>query len=956
MRCRGNGFCGHLPMFSVAAAVLIFIAPIASAADSPNTMRVLRVSAATDNYPYSYLDDSGKLTGYGVDMLDAVAEVMNVRLERTQVPAKEDISNLKSEEFDIFQFHAPLAEGSPIVAFSQPILVNMGDVFVRKNDTRFASIDDLRKTGGRVAVAQGGQEYLLARGFDPSNLQLSTSTEAILALSKGEVDAVLLTRLTGLTQAHHSKVKNVRPLGLVMSDFKITYSIATRIDNTELLQQVNEALAYLSTTGDTVEIYSRWFGRYEAKGLSLGEILAPSAAVLAVALIVTLILLRRQHRLRSRITAQAEELRISREILAEAQHFAHLGHFQYPASLETPAVWSEEAFHIFGFNPDGGVPDPEQMLALAVPSDQERWRKALALDGGASPYEFDIMINTLSGQRKILNVLGHPMLDASGVQNGTFGTVQDVTASRTASAALKQSELLLRGLFENLPVGLSVLEYQGNNWCILSVNPETVRQFNAETSPDPGTPITEIGLPTELTRFWCEQFDHAIRSRETLQFEYESDPSHKYYSSVVPLLLPEQSPRCCFLSKDITEQRLKEQELSQSRRLRAIGELVGGIAHEFNNLITPITLNAEILLGQCDEKSTLRNDLELIIDAGRRAGELTRKLLAFGRRTDQKPGPVDLSEVVDTNIALVQHTFDRRITIKSSIHGDLPLLILPRSDLQQIVLNLLLNARDSLEEKLEKTPSSANWNAQINISITTYPSKSDGPDSGLRDHVKTWARLTVSDNGCGIPLEVRERMFEPFFTTKAAGKGTGLGLATIWHLVTEFGGRIDVHSVPNEGTAFHLDFPIYSELTADETAAEKDTDKPQPSSAPPQNLHFLLAEDDPSVAQVVRRLIENMGHKATVKEDGLKAIEALRESPEAFDAVIMDLNMPKLTGAEATAQARALPYERPIIVMSGRIGEEDRKVLLSFGVTEMLSKPFSRAEFESVLTRLFGSK
>ncbi len=941
-------------MFSVAAGVLLFFAPIASTADSPNTMRVLRVSAATDNYPYSY-EANGKLTGYAVDMLDAVARVMNVRLERTPVPAKQDISNLKSEDFDIFQFHAPLAEGSPVVAFSQPILVNMGDVFVRKNDTRFASIDDLRKKGVRVAVAQGGQEYLLARGFDPSNLQLSTSTEAILALSKGEVDAVLLTRLTGLTQAHHSKVKNVRPLGLVMSDFKVTYSIATRIDNTELLQQVNEALAFLSTSGETVEIYTRWFGRYEAKGPSLAQILAPAAAVLAIALIVTLILLRRQHRLRHRISAQAEELRLSRGVLAEAQRFAHLGHFQYPSSRDIPAVWSEETFHIFGFNPGGPVPDPEQILALAVPSDQERWRKAMVLDGGGAPYEFDITIDARSGQRKILNVLGHPMVDASGVQNGTFGTVQDVTASRAASAALKQSELLLRGLFENLPVGLSVLEYQQNNWCVLSVNPEMVHQLNGKT-PDPGTPITEIGLPTKLTRFWCEQFDRAIRHRETLQFEYESDPSLKYYSSVVPLVLPDQSPRCCFLSKDVTQQILKEQELAQSRRLRAIGEMVGGIAHEFNNLITPITLNAEILLGQCDENSTLRNDLELIVDAGRRAGELTRRLLTFGQRNDRKPGPVDLSAVVDTNVALVRHTFDRRITIKSSVPGDLPPLILPPSDLQQIILNLLLNARDSLEEKLEKTPSSASWNPQIGISITICPSEAAETDSGVPDEVNQWVRVTVSDNGCGIPPEIRERIFEPFFTTKIVGKGTGLGLATIWHLVTEFGGRIDLHSEPNEGTAFYIDLPIYSGTAADGTSVERGADGPQTSFDSPQNLHFLLAEDEPSVAKVVQRLIESLGHKATVKEDGLKAIEALRESPEAFDAVIMDLNMPKLTGAKATAQARALPYERPIIVMSGRIEEEDREILLSFGVTEMLSKPFSRAEFDSVIARLFGRK
>ncbi|MBN2703282.1 MAG: transporter substrate-binding domain-containing protein [Pontiellaceae bacterium] len=914
------------------------------------------MSAATDNFPYSYLDEDGKLTGYGVDMLDAVAEVMNVRLERTLVPAREDIANLASGEFDIYQFHAPLAEGSTVVAFSQPILVNMGDIFIRNGDKRYASIDDLLKKSARVAAAQGGQEYLLARGFDPANIALSTSTEAILALSKGEVDAVLLTRLTGLTQAYHNGVKNIRPLGLTMSDLNVTYSIATRIDDTALLQQINEALAFLSTTGKTVEIYTRWFGRYESKGPSLAQILAPAAIVLALALVVTLLMLRRQHLLRRRISAQAEELRLSRGILAEAQRFAHLGHFQYPFAQDSPAVWSQETFHIFGFNPTGTVPAPEQMVALAIPGDQERWRDALAVDGGGAPYEFDISINTLSGQRKILNVRGHPTVDASGVPDGTFGTVQDVTASRAASAALKQSELLLRALYENLPMALSVLEYQQNAWCILSVNPEAARQFNSGVTPDERTPITELGLPPELTRFWCDQFDHAVRYGETLQFEYESDRSLKHYSSaVVPLVLPEQSPRCCFLSEDITARKLKDEELSQSRRLRAVGELVGGIAHEFNNLITPITLNAEILLGQCDETSKLRHDLELILDAGRRAGELTRRLLTFGRRNDRQAGTVDLSAIVNTNIALVRHTFDRRITITSSVPDDLPKLILPGNDLQQIILNLLLNARDTLTEKLERLPS-PDWIAQIDISVSVNPSNvADRTDIVLPDDVKQWVRLTVRDNGCGIPPEVRERIFEPFFTTKAVGKGSGLGLATIWHLVTELGGRVEVESVPNEGSAFHLDLPIYSKTAVDEPSTRATADEPL-VSASPTTLHFLLAEDEPSVALVVRRLIERMGHQVTIAGDGLMAIETLSEAPENYDAVLMDLNMPKLTGAEVAVRARALPYDRPIIVMSGRIGEEDLEALLSCGVTEMLNKPFSRAEFEAVLARLFGGK
>lgn len=280
----------------------------------------------------------------------------------------------------------------------------------------------------------------------------------------------------------------------------------------------------------------------------------------------------------------------------------------------------------------------------------------------------------------------------------------------------------------------------------------------------------------------------------------------------------------------------------------------------------------------------------------------------------------------------------------------LPPLHLPPGDLQQILLNLLLNARDSLAGKLARPPT-ADWAAHIAVEAVLLPSAALTPhDSRRAEGVDQWLRVTVRDNGCGMAPAVRERLFEPFFTTKGVGSGTGLGLAAIWHLVTEFGGRIDVDSTPDEGSAFHLGLPVRA-IPAAALPAIPPPESPRPAIA---QRRFLLAEDEISVSRVVTRLLERKGHHVTAIADGLAAWESLTADPAAFDAVIMDLNMPGLTGAELARRARALPYTRPLIVMSGRIDDDERARLQESGVDVLIDKPFSIVAFETALVRVFS--
>jgi signal transduction histidine kinase len=237
------------------------------------------------------------------------------------------------------------------------------------------------------------------------------------------------------------------------------------------------------------------------------------------------------------------------------------------------------------------------------------------------------------------------------------------------------------------------------------------------------------------------------------------------------------------------ELRRMDAELAQGRRLRAVGEMVGGIAHEFNNLLTPIVLKVEMLRDDRRADPTLQRELDVIAGAAERAASLTRRLLMFGRQADHEPGDVRVADVVAANVELVRPTTDPRIAIAADVPRDLPVLRQSAADVHQIVLNLLLNARDTLQEKLERHPE-----AEARVTIRA-------------DIVGDDQELVVEDTGMGMERDVLERIFEPFFTTKEVGRGTGLGLATVWHLVQACDGRIVVESVPGRGTAFRIRLP-----------------------------------------------------------------------------------------------------------------------------------------------------
>jgi signal transduction histidine kinase/ABC-type amino acid transport substrate-binding protein/ActR/RegA family two-component response regulator len=913
----------------------------------------LTVSAATDNFPYSYTDASGALTGFAVDVFDAVAKRMDLKFDRVSMLAMEDLRRFSAGEFDVGQWHPHIPGREADAEYSAPILVVQGAVFVRKGDYRFASFDEVRARRAWMATPTQGYVYALAHGLDPARVTTAASPECLQLLAAGKVDVVLASRLTGLAQAHHLGITNVETVGPSLEGFTVRYCFVVHRGNADLIAKLNEGIAILFQTGEYERIYQRWFARYEPAVFRREQVIGFVAFLLALALVGVLWALFWQRQLRRRIARQAEELDESRNFLAEAQSFARLGYWRHQFGEPPSSTWSEETFRIFERPPQKGVPSMDEMITYAIAADQGRWRTAREeLRDHGRAYDLHLTIEPRPDLQRIIHIRARLAKDHTGRLAGTFGTVQDVTAWHSAEEALRQSEQLLRALYKNLPLALGVMERVRGEWLVVSLNPAAVRQFALPEEPPAGRALAQLGLAPDWLQYWSRLFTRCVD--EDLSFNldlFREEQQRAFAITLVPLGQAAGRARCCFLMDDVSERRQKDAEISQGRRLRAIGELVGGIAHEFNNLLTPILLNSDLLQKEWAQVPELQKELKTIADAARRSAELTRRLLAFGRKSDQQAELLDLRAVVETNAELVRHAFDRRIRIEATVPTDLPSLFLNSADVHQILLNLLLNARDTLTEKLSHPPA-GDWAPCIRIEALFQSAGSVAPfEPEKHPAPEGWIKLTVRDNGRGMSQAVRERIFEPFYTTKQVGQGTGLGLATVWHLVTGFGGRVNVESVPEEGSAFHIFLPHRIPPPVAAPAAKTTSTV---ATRPTASLRLLLVEDEEAVANLISALLRRQGHQITVAMNGLDGWERLSATPDAFDGVIMDLNMPGLNGLELARRARALAYDRPFVAVSGRVTDEDRTELARMGVRTILQKPFTMEDLRKALVAAFS--
>jgi PAS domain S-box-containing protein len=389
------------------------------------------------------------------------------------------------------------------------------------------------------------------------------------------------------------------------------------------------------------------------------------------------------------------------------------------------------------------------------------------------------------------------------------------------------------------------------------------------------------------------------------------------------------------------EERLKlEEEHLMSRKMEALGQLTGGVAHDFNNLLQVINGGADIAMLDLPEEHPAREAVEQIADAGKQAARLVSQLLFFGRRQVMHPAALDLNEVVEDFFRMSPDIVGEDIDVLWRHRVEVSPIRADRTMVEQVLLNLCRNAQEAMPRGGD---------------LTLETRDVDVGEEYRADH--PWARpgryvlLRVSDTGTGMDEETRERVFEPFFSTKGPGKGSGLGLSTVYGIIKQHGGMIDVESEPGRGTVFDLFWPV-AEIEEDEGEEGRPAGDEAEEAFEGAQETILLAEDEEMVREMARMILERAGYTVVAVRDGAEALAAFEERAEEIDLAILDVVMPGVGGREAYEQMRA---RRPGLRALFATGYNMNTVQADFHLDEgldLIEKPFSRKDLLRAVQRL----
>ncbi|HSI85827.1 MAG: response regulator [Candidatus Methylacidiphilales bacterium] len=589
----------------------------------------------------------------------------------------------------------------------------------------------------------------------------------------------------------------------------------------------------------------------------------------------------------------------------------------------------------------GAYPDADELNVGGVP----HFEKGLIREGAVEPVWVDVSAASLPGP-------GY----------GVVVAASDITARKTLEQELRRREGEFRSLAENLPD--SVVRLDRSYRCLFA-NKSAESVFGCKAASLIGRKLTDPAITKEFAVSWEQTLRVTMLSGEEQTLDMEL-PGPNGVRSLSSTIAPERDTtgtihQLLIITRDMTERKRLDSEVMQSRKLRAVGELVGGITHEFNNLLAPLFMETILLSEERPNDAEIQERLQPMIRAIEHARDLTKRLLLLGRKSDDKKEILDLNALISNNIELLKHTIDRRLKLDFGVAENLPLLYLNRTDVNQVLMNLILNARDALMEKMAKEGDS-DFRPAIHVEATLVKCRSrapvavptDGsapaPESPLSQELCLWQRLSVRDNGTGIAPENRERIFEPFFTTKKVGDGTGLGLAIMWNVVLNMGGWIEVDSTIGKGTTFHIYLPQVKSLPRPAPTRIVREAEIELNSSP--SLRVLLVDDNPFVLKSFSRMLERAGYVLTTATDGSEAWQHLSESPESFDVLMTNLNLPTISGRDLVRRAqKEARFRGSILVLSGFADALTQQELKDEGVEEIFLKPVSPANLLASLGR-----
>jgi two-component system cell cycle sensor histidine kinase/response regulator CckA len=596
--------------------------------------------------------------------------------------------------------------------------------------------------------------------------------------------------------------------------------------------------------------------------------------------------------------------------------------------------WSMEfvssgCYELTGYQPDALINDRLVSYAQLIHPDDRRdcWDEVQSAVKANQPFQLTYRIKAGSGEEKWVWEQGVGVRAPDGEIVALEGLIIDMSERRRAEQASK----LLATAVEQGAEAIIITDLDGT---IQYVNPsfERVTGYSREDAVGKTPAILKSGKHDD--EFYREMWETLVRGEvwSGHLINRRKDGTLYRQNATISPVRDAAGAIVSYVSaaRDVSREKELEEQLQQSQKMEAIGQLAGGIAHDFNNLLTAILGNSELLLNRVAPDDPRRLDLEEIRQAGMRAAGLTRQLLAFSRRQVLEPVVLDLNEVVASVSTMIVRLIGEHVELATKLSPTLGLVNADPGQIEQVIMNLAVNARDAMPEGGRMLIETANADLD-----EAYVSSHAPVEAG------SYVMLAVSDTGAGMDEATTSRIFEPFFTTKEAGKGTGLGLSTVYGIVKQSNGYIWVYSEPGHGTTFKVYLPrvpVREDRRSEADAASGDGR----SSVRGWHETALLVEDDSSVRAVVRRTLQSNGYNVVEAGNAGDAVRLAEEYRGTIDFMITDLIMPETSGRDLAQTISALRPGIKVLYMSGY---SDNTVLQRGMVSsdmEFIAKPFTQ--------------
>ena len=514
------------------------------------------------------------------------------------------------------------------------------------------------------------------------------------------------------------------------------------------------------------------------------------------------------------------------------------------------------------------------------------------------------------------------------------------TEHKKLQTSLYRCQAILDGIFSAAPYGIGLV----SNQIIQQVNP-TLCELVGYTSDALKDQHIEILYPDpdELMRVNAEMaMQREQKGSGTIETRWQTQNGDiiNVRLNWVKIDLADTNFELC-TALDITAQKRAENEhqnlermLQQAQKMEAIGTLAGGIAHDFNNILSPILIQTEMALLDLPDDSLIRLNLEDVLDAGNRARDLVRQILAFSRQGEEERTAFKVSSVVKDALKLLRATLPATIDIKQDIQADSEMIMADATQIHQVLMNLCTNASQAMQakggvlvvalEQVDLNPTAA----------ATIPDLTPG----------SYLKLRVSDTGEGMDRITQERIFDPYFTTKEKTGGTGMGLAVVHGIIRSYEGAITFESELGKGTTFWVYLPCLER----ESPMKSIETEPLPTG----NERILLVDDEKAIIDAIQQMLERLGYQVVARTSSVEALEVFRSQPDSFDLLLTDQTMQGMTGEALSKKVMAIRSDIPIVLCTGfshNINEEKAK---SMGIREFIMKPVLVRELAVIIRRL----